>query len=96
MAGIVLSQSPDVQAVFDLGAELARQRCDRSAPHRCSGLTARLPPPSPAFAGGIGCVLLVKADKAAPLQQALADWVGPFKLRGDLRMSIDIDPQSFY
>jgi len=40
--------------------------------------------------------LLVKADKAAPLQQALAEWAGQFRLKGELRMAIDIDPQSFY
>jgi primosomal protein N' (replication factor Y) len=39
---------------------------------------------------------LVKADKAAPLQQALAEWVGQFRLTGELRMAVDIDPQSFY
>ena len=30
------------------------------------------------------------------LQAALAEWVGQFKLRGDLRLSVDIDPMSFY
>ena len=39
--------------------------------------------------------LLVKADKGAPIQPALADWVAQVKLPGNLRLSIDIDPQSF-
>jgi hypothetical protein len=39
--------------------------------------------------------LLVKAGKTAPLQQALADWVAQVKLPADVRLVIDIDPQSF-
>ena len=38
----------------------------------------------------------VKADKSAPLQAALARWVAQVKLPANLRLSIDIDPQSFY
>jgi primosomal protein N' (replication factor Y) len=40
--------------------------------------------------------LLIKADKSAPLQRALLDWTANIKLRGDLRLAIDIDPQSFF
>jgi primosomal protein N' (replication factor Y) len=40
--------------------------------------------------------LLVKADKAAPLQAALADWVAQVKLPAQARLAIDIDPQSFF
>ena len=39
--------------------------------------------------------LLVRAARAAPLQEALARWVAPLKLPGDARLAIDIDPQSF-
>jgi len=31
-----------------------------------------------------------------PLQQALTEWVGQFRLPTNLRLAIDIDPQSFY
>jgi primosomal protein N' (replication factor Y) len=40
--------------------------------------------------------LLVKADRSVALQRALAQWVGQIRLKGDLRLAVDIDPQSFY
>ncbi|MFV0302582.1 MAG: hypothetical protein ACK5IP_17230, partial [Paracoccus sp. (in: a-proteobacteria)] len=40
--------------------------------------------------------LLVKAPKGAALQPALAAWVGQVRLRGALRLAIDIDPQNFF
>jgi primosomal protein N' (replication factor Y) len=93
MAGIVLSAT-DVQQVFDLGAAMARQ----DGPLRRIGAQVFGPAPAPIarIRGRHRVRLLVKADKAAPLQQALAEWAAQFKLRGDLRMAIDIDPQSFY
>jgi primosomal protein N' (replication factor Y) (superfamily II helicase) len=93
LAGIVLS-SPDVQTVFDFGAELAR----RDAPLRRIGARVFGPAPAPVarVRGRHRVRLLVKADKAAPLQAALAEWVAQMKLPNNLRLSIDIDPQSFY
>ena len=93
MAGIVLS-SPDVQAVFDLGNRMARA----DAPLRRVG--ARLYGPAPApiarIRGRHRVRLLVKADKSAPLQAALAEWLAQIRIKGDIRLSVDIDPQSFY
>ena len=40
--------------------------------------------------------LLVKATKGAPLQAALRDWTRPHKLGPNMRLVVDIDPQSFY
>ncbi|KQI69302.1 primosome assembly protein PriA [Loktanella sp. 3ANDIMAR09] len=93
MAGIVLS-STNVQEVFDLGTAMARQ----DAPLRRIGAQVFGPAPAPIarIRGRHRVRLLVKAEKGAPLQQALADWAAQFKLRGELRMAIDIDPQSFY
>jgi primosomal protein N' (replication factor Y) len=39
--------------------------------------------------------LLIRADKGAALQEAVAAWLAPIRLKGDLRLSVDIDPQSF-
>ena len=93
LAGIVLS-STDVQAVFDFGADLAR----RDAPLRRIGAQVFGPAPAPVarVRGRHRVRLLVKAGKGAPLQPALAAWVGQFRVPNSLRLSIDIDPQSFY
>lgn len=92
MAGIVLS-SPDVAQVFDFGAELAR----RDDPLRRIGAQVYGPAPAPIsrVRGRHRVRLLVKAEKGAPLQAALAEWVAQLKLPTNLRLAIDIDPQSF-
>ncbi|ETX30916.1 primosomal protein N' [Roseivivax isoporae] len=92
MAGIVLS-STDAQEAFDLGNALARQ----DAALRRVGAQVFGPAPAPVarVRGRHRVRLLVKAPKGVPLQRALADWVGQFRLKGDLRLAIDIDPQSF-
>ncbi|MCV2871742.1 primosomal protein N' [Defluviimonas sp. WL0050] len=93
LAGIVLS-SPDVQTVFDFGAELAR----RDAPLRRIGAQVFGPAPAPVarVRGRHRVRLLVKAAKGVALQPALAEWVGQMRVPNNLRLSIDIDPQSFY
>ncbi|SMX44122.1 primosomal protein N' [Actibacterium lipolyticum] len=93
MAGVVLS-SPNVQDVFDLGAEMARM----DAPLRRIGAQVFGPAPAPIarVRGRHRVRLLVKADKGAPLQAALREWVAQFKLPTNLRLQLDIDPQSFY
>ena len=93
MAGIVLS-SPDVQQVFDIGAALARN----DQPLRQIGAQVYGPAPAPIarIRGRHRVRLLIKADKGAPLQAALARWVAGVKLPANLRLTIDIDPQSFY
>jgi primosomal protein N' (replication factor Y) (superfamily II helicase) len=92
MAGIVLS-SPDVQEVFDLGAEMARQ----DGPLRRIGAEVFGPAPAPIarIRGRHRVRLLVKADKGVALQAALAQWVAQFRIPATLRLTIDIDPQSF-
>ncbi|MDA7425760.1 primosomal protein N' [Thalassococcus lentus] len=93
LAGVILS-GPDVQSVFDLGNHLARN----DAPLRRIGAQVYGPAPAPIarVRGRHRVRLLVKADKGAPLQSALADWAAQVTLKGDLRMAIDIDPQSFF
>ncbi len=92
MAGIVLS-SPDVQDVFDVGKALAA----RTGPLRQIGAEVFGPAAAPIarVRGRHRVRLLVKAAKTAPLQQAIASWVAQVKLPANLRLSVDIDPQSF-
>ena len=92
MAGIVLS-SENVGQVFDFGAELAR----RDGPLRRVGAELFGPAAAPIarVRGRHRVRLLVKAAKGVPLQQALAEWVGQFKVPNGVRLAVDIDPQSF-
>jgi primosomal protein N' (replication factor Y) len=93
MAGIILS-SPDMQAVFDLGSELAR----RDGPIRAVGAQVFGPAPAPIarIRGRHRVRLLVKAPKGVALQPALSAWVAQLRLPAQARLSVDIDPQSFY
>ena len=93
MAGIILS-SPDVAQVFDFGADLAR----RIDPLLRIGAQVFGPAPAPIarVRGRHRVRLLIKAEKSAPLQAAIAEWLAQFKIPTNLRLSVDIDPQSFY
>jgi primosomal protein N' (replication factor Y) len=93
MAGIILS-GPDVAQVFDAGNLLARQ----DAPLRRIGAEVFGPAPAPIarIRGRHRVRLLVKADKGVPLQGAVARWVAQVPIKGDLRLAVDIDPQSFF
>lgn len=93
MAGIILS-SPDVGQVHDIGTLLARN----SAPLTRVGAQVFGPAPAPIarIRGRHRVRLLVKAGKGVALQAALAEWVGQVKAKGDFRLAVDIDPQSFF
>ncbi len=93
MAGIVLS-GPEVGPVFDIGNVLARN----DAPLRQIGAQVFGPAPAPIarIRGRHRVRLLVKAPKGAPIQDAIARWIAPLRLKGDIRLTVDIDPQSFY
>ena len=93
MAGIILS-GPDVAQVFDAGNLLARQ--DRALREVGAQVFGPAPAPIARVRGRHRVRLLVKADKSVPLQEALARWVSQVKLKGELRLAVDIDPQSFY
>lgn len=92
MAGIILS-STDVAQVFDFGSLLAQ----RSDPLKRIGAEVWGPAPAPIarVRGRHRVRLLVKVEKGAPLQAAIAEWLAQFKLPRDLRLAVDIDPQSF-
>ena len=93
LAGVILSD-PDPQVVFDVGADLARH----TGPLDALGAQVLGPAPAPIsrIRGRHRVRLLVKAAKGVALQPALSAWVGQLKPPNSLRLSIDIDPQSFY
>ena len=77
-----------------LGNALARA----DAPLRAVGAQLYGPAPAPIarIRGRHRVRLLVKSDKTVALQPALRAWIGQFSPKGDTRLSVDIDPQSFY
>ena len=93
MAGIILS-AQDVAVAFDAGNALARN--DGALRRIGAQVFGPAPAPIARVRGRHRVRLLVKAEKSAPLQKALAEWVGQLRVKGDLRIAVDIDPQSFY
>jgi primosomal protein N' (replication factor Y) (superfamily II helicase) len=93
LAGIIIS-AEDAAAAFDLGTRLARG----DGPIRDIGGMVYGPAPAPIarVRGRHRVRLLVKAPKGAAVQSAIARWISPIRLSAKLRLSVDIDPQSFY
>ncbi len=93
MAGIILSGT-DLAQVFDLGNALARN--NRPLIDINAMLYGPAPAPIARVRGRHRVRMLIKAEKGAPLQDAIARWIKPFRMKGDLRLSVDIDPQNFF
>lgn len=93
LAGVVIS-SPDLAAAFDLGNALARA----DGPLRRVGAQVYGPAPAPIarIRGRHRVRLLVKAPRGVPFQSALAEWIAQMRPPSTLRLSVDIDPQSFF
>ncbi|NBR34520.1 MAG: primosomal protein N' [Rhodobacteraceae bacterium] len=92
MAGIIISAT-DPEMAFQLGQHLARN--DAALRQINAQVFGPAPAPIARVRGRHRVRLLIKADKAAPLQRAIAQWTKDLSLKGDLRLIIDIDPQSF-
>lgn len=92
LAGIILSGTR-LEAVVEAAHRLA----DAAGPLEAIGAQVWGPAPAPVarIRGRHRMRLLVKAPKGAPLQPALRAWLAPVRLTGDLRLVVDIDPQSF-
>ena len=92
LAGIILSCGA-LEPAFEFGQTLAWN----DAPLRAIGAQVFGPAPAPIarIRGRHRVRLLVKAAKGAPLQAAIRDWLAPHKPPRDVRLSVDIDPQSF-
>ena len=92
LAGIIIS-ALDPEVAFDLGKHLARQK---AALERI-GAQVYGPAPAPItrIRGRFRVRLLIKAAKRAPLQKAISQWLRQVKLPNGIRLSVDIDPQTF-
>lgn len=93
LAGIVLS-GPDLKVVFDVASYLARNA--QGLQKIGAEVFGPAPAPIARVRGRHRVRLLVKAEKTTHFQPALAAWRNSVKLPRDVRMQIDIDPQSFY
>lgn len=93
LAGIILS-SPDLQAVHDTGRALARAQ----GPLTSIGAQVFGPAPAPIarIRGRHRLRLLIKAGKGVALQEGIAAWIGAVDVPNSVRLSVDIDPQSFF
>lgn len=93
MAGIVVS-GPDLAQVFDLAQYMVRN----AEPLRRIDAEIFGPAPAPVarVRGRHRVRILVKAAKGVVIQPALAAWYASVKPPTNVRVSIDIDPQTFY
>ncbi|WP_375692071.1 primosomal protein N' [Pseudooceanicola sp. LIPI14-2-Ac024] len=93
LAGLILNSTDPAEAMR-IGTELARH----DGAVRAVGGQVFGPAPAPIarIRGRHRVRLLVKAPKGAALQDAIAKWLAPLTLPKDFRLSVDIDPQSFF
>ncbi len=93
LAGIIISAG-EAAAAFDLGQHLAR---NDDAIRSAGGIVyGPAPAPIARVRGRHRVRLLVKAPKGASMQAAITRWLSGIKLPSQVRLSVDIDPQSFY
>lgn len=93
LAGIIVSH-PDMPVVEDYAHALAR----RAEPLRAVGAELFGPAPAPItrIRGRCRVRMLIRAPRQAPVQAAIAAWLAQApKPPTNLRLSVDIDPQSF-
>ena len=86
---------PDMPVVEDYARELAR----RAEPLRAIGAELFGPAPAPItrIRGRCRVRMLIRAPRQAPVQMAIAQWLAQApKAPSNLRLSVDIDPQSFF
>ncbi|MEX0969113.1 MAG: primosomal protein N' [Paracoccaceae bacterium] len=93
MAGIVLS-GPDESAVYALARDMAKAWAGRAQIE--SQLYGPAAAPVARIRGRHRVRMLIKTPKGAPIQDALRRWTEGLRLPANIRLTIDIDPQSFY
>ncbi|MEM8664041.1 MAG: primosomal protein N' [Pseudomonadota bacterium] len=89
LAAIIVSAT-DRSEAYGYAAALAR-----TAPHRPIEVLGPAEAPLALLRGRYRFRLLVRAPRAVPLQDALADWLAGVPVTGTVRRMVDIDPYSF-
>ena len=92
LVGILISAKRSEDA-FELGLQLSKN----SEVLNSSGITLYGPAPAPIarVRGRYRVRLLLKGSKNVLMQSAVKSWVSHVKLKKDIRLTIDVDPQSF-
>lgn len=93
LAGVIVS-SPKQEQAFEIATHLARN----AQPLLAIGAQVLGPAAAPIakIRDRYRVRLLIKAAKGAPLQKALRQWVKPVNTPTNLRIALDIDPQTFF
>jgi primosomal protein N' (replication factor Y) len=93
LAAVIVS-SPKQEQAFEIATHLARN----AQPLLAIGAQVLGPAAAPIakIRDRYRVRLLIKASKAAPLQKALRQWVKPVNKPTNLRIALDIDPQTFF
>ena len=93
LAGVVVTGT-DEPRTWEVARALARA----SAPLTQAGAEVFGPAPAPIarIRGRHRLRLLVRAAKGVALQPALRSWVASVPCPGSVRVTIDVDPQSFF
>ncbi|MEL6336098.1 MAG: primosomal protein N' [Pseudomonadota bacterium] len=92
LAGVIVSGEDE-----DKTAAVARALGQAAPVLTDRGIDVLGPAPAPIarLRGRIRFRLLIKAAKGAPLQSAIRDWLAAVKVPSAVRVTIDVDPQSF-
>jgi primosomal protein N' (replication factor Y) len=93
LAGIVVSGADEARS-WDVARALSRESAAlRAAGAEVFGLA---PAPIARVRGRYRVRLLVRAAKGVPLQSALRSWTAAVPCPSNVRVSVDIDPQTFF
>ncbi|CAI8224924.1 MAG: Primosomal protein N' [Alphaproteobacteria bacterium] len=77
------------------GLAFVRQMAAKMPPHKEIRVLGPAPAPMARIRNRYRYRFLLKASRQAPLQGYIASWLKPFKPRGSVRLSVDIDPYNF-
>lgn len=89
--GALIISGLDAQQVESVAKNLAR----KAPSHPEITILGPVPAPLSQLRGRHRWRLLIKATKSAPLQQLLKNWIASTPVKGNVRITIDIDPYTF-